>query len=205
MENTVQLKKNDNFKYNAKSIFLTYAQCPVPKDVILEHLKSRARPVTNQLIKACIGREQHEDGNHHLHVCAWYTKPLQFRGATHMDIEYQGKTYHPNVKNKQIGNKKKALQYCSKEDPEPLQYNMDIKEETKARESHRKLISQDLILGKRTLLEAMESGDVSLHEAKKVQEGIDLYKRLKKEAKPDLPASLPNPWGRDLPVHTDRK
>jgi hypothetical protein len=85
-----------------------------------------------------------------------------------MDLEYQGKTYHPNIKNKQIKNKNKALGYCAKEDPEPLQYNMDIKEETKARESKKKIISIDLVLGKRKLTDAIEAGDVSLSDAVKV-------------------------------------
>lgn len=87
---------------------------------MLQHLKDRARPVTNKLLKACIGRETHEDGNYHLHICAWYTKPLQFRGARHLDIEYNGETYHPNIKDKQVKSKKRALEYCTKEDPEPL-------------------------------------------------------------------------------------
>lgn len=85
MENPPQ-KQPKNFDYNAKSIFLTYAQCPVSKEDMLEHLKRRARPAANQLLKACIGQELHEDGNTHLHVCAWYTKALRFKKADHMDI-----------------------------------------------------------------------------------------------------------------------
>ena len=42
-----------------------------------------------------------------------------------MDI--QG--YHPNIRDKQIRNKYKAIAYCAKEDPEPLQFNMDIRAE----------------------------------------------------------------------------
>lgn len=122
-----------------------------------------------------------------------------------MDLEYEGKTFHPNIKDKQVKSKAKALGYCAKEDPDPLCYNMDIKAETAARESHKKLISQDLITGKRKLTEAIESGDVTIFDAVKAHQGLQLYKRLKQEDKPDLPASLPNPWGRDLPVHTGRK
>ena len=44
---------------------------------------------------------------------------------------------------------------------------MDIKEEMKARDSHKKIVSQDLILGKRTLTEAMEAGDITVFEATK--------------------------------------
>lgn len=82
-----------------------------------------------------------------------------------MDLTYEGKTFHPNIKDKQIKSKAKALGYCAKEDPEPLQYNMDIKEETKARESKKKIISLDLIHGKRKLTEAIETGDIAIQDA----------------------------------------
>lgn len=40
-------KNNKGFQYRGKSIFLTYSQCPVPKDDMLEHLKVKAKPDTN--------------------------------------------------------------------------------------------------------------------------------------------------------------
>ena len=90
------------FQYNNKSIFLTYPQCPITKEEMLEHLKERARPVaTNQLFKACIGQEKHEDGGLHLHICAWYTNPLRFRKPDHMDIKApDGTWYHPNIRDR---------------------------------------------------------------------------------------------------------
>ena len=74
-----------NFRYSAKSIFLTYAKCPVSKEDMLLHLKARARPQANELVKACIAQEQHKDGDLHLHVAAWYSQKLEFRKADHMD------------------------------------------------------------------------------------------------------------------------
>lgn len=47
----------------------------------------------------------------------------------------------------------------------------------------------------------MESGDVTLWEADKVAQGLETYKRLKKEDKPDLPEFLPNPF--DLMLLSD--
>lgn len=67
-----QQRVEDNFRYCSKSIFLTYAQCPAPREIILEKLKTACR-APNQLLKACVGLEHHEDGNEHLHACAWYT------------------------------------------------------------------------------------------------------------------------------------
>lgn len=73
-----------------------------------------------------------------------------------MDVTHEGKTYHPNIRGQQVKNRKAALTYCAKEDPEPFQYNMDLKQETEAREKHNKILSKDLILGKRTLTQMLE-------------------------------------------------
>ena len=148
------------FRYKAKSIFLTYAQCDVEKEAMLAHLKARVGiDQTNQLAKACIGQELHKDGGKHLHVCAWYTHELRFNKPDYLD--YEG--FHPNIKDERVKRKKAALEYCSKEDPNPLQYNMDIKEETAARTEHRKILSKRLIDGV-PLHELAEAGDVTLYD-----------------------------------------
>lgn len=121
-----------------------------------------------------------------------------------MDIEYQGKTYHPNIKDTQVKSKAKALGYCSKEDPNPLCHNMDIKAETKARESHKKILGKRLMDGEPLHRVAREEPNL-LFGYQRLKTDIEAYNRDVAEDKPDLPASLPNPWGRDLPVHTDRK
>ena len=117
------------FEFRSQSAFLTYAQCPVPKDQLMAHLKSKiGTREGNQLVKACIGQEKHQDGNLHLHICAWYTTQLYFTDPTYLDIPYEGKFYHPNISDR-IKSKKKALAYTSKSDPEPLQFNMDLAQE----------------------------------------------------------------------------
>ena len=82
---------------------------------------------------------------------------------------------------------------------------MDIQAETEAREGHRKLLSKRLLTGETNIKEEMEAGNLTVFDACKAEQGLALYKRLKKEDKPDLPDKLPNPWNRDMPVYTDRK
>ncbi len=158
-------RKAKRFSYHAKSIFLTYSQCPIDKETMLQHLKDKAKPKEhNRLLKAAIGQEFHEDGGKHLHVCAWYTHPLKFERADYMDIKDEhDNNYHPNVKDRQVNNRKKALTYCSKHDPEPLEFNIDIKAETKAREDHSKILTKELIIGKRTLQEMVDDGDIPIN------------------------------------------
>ena len=131
---------------------------------------------------------------------------MKFRDVAHMDIkDDEGNWYHPNIRDRQINNKRRALQYCSKEDPNPLCYNMDIKEETKARESHSKILTKRILTEGVPLAQLVEQGEIPLNQLPQWERGLVAYKRMKKEDKPDLPATLPNPWKKDLPIHTDRK
>ena len=184
------------FRYKAKSIFLTYSQCDVEKEDMLAHLKAKTGlDKTNQLLKCCIGQERHEDGGLHLHICAWYTHDLNFNDAKYLD--YEG--FHPNIKEKRIQRKKAAIGYCAKEDPNPLQYNMDIKEEQEARKDHRKILSKRICDGT-PLQDLVEEGEITLFDLPKWEAGYTIYKRLKGENKPDLPEFIPNPWGKSLPA-----
>ena len=123
-----------------------------------------------------------------------------------MDItDVDGTTYHPNIKDKQIKNKQRALTYCSKEDPDPLCYNMDIKEETKARESHSKILTKRLIDGEATLNQLVEEGMIPLNQYCNWERGLNAYKRQKQLEKEKLPESLPNPWDLDLKILNDCK
>ena len=64
----------------------------------MEHLKVKlGSRANNQLLKACIGQEKHQDGNFHLHICAWYSQHLAFSDPKYLDIVYEETTYHPNV------------------------------------------------------------------------------------------------------------
>ena len=167
-------------------------------DVLKERIGSDK---TNQLLKACIGQEHHADGGLHLHVCAWYTHELRFTDSRYLDLPGdEGATYHPNIKDTRIKRKKAALQYCSKEAPEPLQFNMDIKEEAAARQDHRKILTKRIIEGA-PLHKLIDDGELNLIDLPKWKQGLDLYRRLKGEEKPDLPDILPNPF--DLIIHSD--
>ena len=98
-----------------------------------------------------------------------------------MDIQDEdGNNYHPNIKNRQIENKKRALAYCSKEDPNPLCYNMDIHEETKARESHKKILGKRLLDGE-PLNKVVEENPELIFEYTKLETNLAAYKRAKRE------------------------
>lgn len=114
--------------------------------------------------------------------------------------------HHPNIRGNKVQNKKAALAYCSKEDPNPLQFNMDIKEETAAREGKRKIIGKRLIEEPNyTLTQMVEENPSELYNLPQWEKALQTYKRLKGSDKPDLPELLPNPWNLVLPSDNETK
>lgn len=76
------------FRLSAKVLFVTYPQCPVPKDAILAHLDSIL-----DIEWALIAQEEHKDGNAHLHALVKLNKKLDTKNSRLLD--YEG--YHPNL------------------------------------------------------------------------------------------------------------
>lgn len=80
--------------FNCRHFFLTYPRCPLPANVLLDHLKGLSTPRGIALSPTFIrvARELHEDGYPHLH--ALLCLPQSYRAsATFFDL--QG--YHPNI------------------------------------------------------------------------------------------------------------
>lgn len=76
------------FRLNARNIFLTYPQCPLSKETLLEELKKIKAPDYY-----VIAEELHEDGSPHLHALLRYNKPIDIKRQDYFDI--QG--HHPNM------------------------------------------------------------------------------------------------------------
>lgn len=89
--------------FNGKRFFLTYAQCPEDKEGLLTFLRTRGT-----LQSFVVAREQHADGQFHLHACVAYEQVIR-AGKRHFDFE--GK--HPNVQSPRNWNA--CIQYCKKD------------------------------------------------------------------------------------------
>lgn len=75
------------FRLNARNFSLTYPQCNVSKEELLEHLKS-FKP-----IYICCAHEEHEDGSPHLHATIRFQAKKDIKNERIFD--YQG--FHPNI------------------------------------------------------------------------------------------------------------
>lgn len=105
-----------DFRFQGKSVALTYPQCPVMKENALEHLLDKF-PIDEYFI----AREKHEDGEWHLHMYLSFKERVRTRDVRAFDIGI----YHPNIQT--CKNKGRWLRYMSKEDQDPLT-NMNTKE-----------------------------------------------------------------------------
>lgn len=89
----------------------------------------------------------------------------------------------------------KVLAYVSKEDPHPLQFNMDIKADMAARNSHKKILGKRLCDGE-PLVEVMKDHPELLFGYKRLKSDIKSYERDKERAgKYAALNGFPTSWG----------
>lgn len=99
-----------SFRLQAKHIALTYAQCPLDKKTIYDFLLKLSHPVT----KVLVAEEEHQDGGRHYHAYIEFVRKPHIRDQRYFDLHEQ----HPNISSCRCP--RKWIEYCSKEDPEPL-------------------------------------------------------------------------------------
>lgn len=100
------------FRFQRKTVFLTYAQCPLEKERILEHLQS-----LGDLEEYIIARELHANGDPHIHVYAKWADKISTRDPRFFDIRSHDNSidyFHPNIAStiKSVAAVKK---YCTKD------------------------------------------------------------------------------------------
>jgi len=98
-----------SFNFDGLHVFLTYPQCPLPREQLRDILVERTSAE-----KHFVARERHEDGNYHLHVYLHFGRRRRFVGSGCFDVD----GYHPNIQKPRSA--RDVIAYCSKEDTEPL-------------------------------------------------------------------------------------
>lgn len=92
------------FRLSAKNIFLTYPQCPLSPQQLLDRLRAKFT-----FAEYSIGQENHQDGNLHLHAVLCFEKKLETRTETLFDVD----GYHPNIQ--AARNRGDCIRYTQKE------------------------------------------------------------------------------------------
>lgn len=97
-----------SFRIDLKNVGLTYPQCDLTRERVLECL----RILGGDKYQACIvAQENHADGNKHIHAYLRLSAKRCFRDPRAFDID----GYHPNIQG--LRHARKWVQYIRKEDP----------------------------------------------------------------------------------------
>lgn len=96
-----------SFRFNAKTVFLTYPQCALSKEEVLERITQKF-PIQDYIV----AREKHEDGSPHLHCYFKFVKKVDSRDARVFDVVDS----HPNIKSlTKVSAIKNAQKYAKKD------------------------------------------------------------------------------------------
>lgn len=101
----------NNFRLASKNLFLTFPQC----EFSLEEFKQKVLEffADLEIIKGVCSREQHEDGNHHLHLYVNLKKECRTRNAAYFD-NLVSPPKHPNIVSR-VKNQLKTIEYVIKD------------------------------------------------------------------------------------------
>lgn len=121
--------EESSFRYNARSVFLTYPNCNLPMQTMLEEL-TKIKAIKHYIIAT----ELHESGEPHLHCVLRYSTPISTRNNRYFDIN----NFHPNIQKPQ--DLENCVNYCKKDGnfitnwPETKEWGDILKESNTAEE-----------------------------------------------------------------------
>jgi len=100
----------ENFRFNAKRVFLTYPQCgELSRESVRDLLVS-----THGAQYYCVARESHRDGNYHIHAYGEWSGAFSTRDVRIFDVDGQ----HPNIQ--PVRSARRVLEYIQKSDDNVL-------------------------------------------------------------------------------------
>lgn len=183
---------SSKFQINSSILFLTYPRCDHAKEDLFQFFLGYLKP---KALEVVVAREQHKDGCNHLHAVVKWDEAYRTRNPNEFDF----RGAHCNVQ--PARSYKNVLKYCTKEDNFIANFDIAslliLKKPEKERLGARILAGEDVI-------EIIKENPKFLFGYTKLKTDIEEYKKDSEEI-PDLPAELPNPWGKNMQVDTDIK
>lgn len=148
----------------AKGWILTYPQCPLTKERVLDLLKANAQAKGFGISEYIVAEEKHKDGSPHLHAFIKYDKRIYFENSKFDLIESADKKYHGNY---QIAKSwHRCEEYCAKEG----QYITNINIEAAKAKKAKMLTKEDYVKDPLTVLEEGKIKFMQLNQFIKNQE-----------------------------------
>lgn len=155
------------FRVDSKSWFLTYPRCSLDKEVVLDLLKAKGKPI----VGAVVASELHEDGSPHVHVYLLLGDRFNCRNPRFWDLG----SHHGNY---QAAKSLEAVIKYIKKDGNYLEFGtLNWEEKLKSRKEHRRYLGAKLI-GGTPLLEVVQEDPALLFGLKKLREDLTVWTQL---------------------------
>ena len=169
------------FQINSSKLFLTYPQCNVPKEKVLELVTTMFQP-----LYYIIAHELHANGDDHIHCYLELGTSYRSRSAKFADFVYEGNTFHGNYQG--CRSAKNVIKYCTK--AEDYLSNMDVSNIGK---SSRSDDFRRLIDGSISISDLIIEKPQYLMDCQKLVNSLNCFKRIKNDTRTPLPTFIPNP------------
>ena len=165
----------------AKGWFLTYPQCPCPKEDCLADLRDGLKEKRNLDVEEyVVAEEKHENGDPHLHAFIKLNKRIRFSKDL-FDIIYEGKTYHGHY---EIAKSWHAVEkYCKKEGDYISNLNIKAAQNKQSKKIGVKELESDP-------LELLERGVISGFQLANFVKNQNVYNLLKNKRKANRDINL---------------
>ena len=152
----------------AKGWFLTYPQCPLPKELVLKYLEQN---VNFKIEEYVIAEEKHENGDPHIHAFIKLDRRVKFK-VDRFDLKDLETTYHGNY---QIAKSWRAVQqYVTKDGNYISNLNLEA-----AKSKHAKKIGREEL--ERNALDLLDEGIISGFQLKSFVANQNVYNLLKQQ------------------------
>lgn len=185
---------NGKFRLDSKSLFLTYPQCPLPKEVARDLLISKGKAIRG----GCVGAELHQDGSPHLHAYLQLEKRYDCRDSSFWDL--QG--YHGNYQSAR--KPLDALNYVRK-DKDFIEWgDLDVEGKVHAALGHTRYLGKRLIEGE-PLHTLTEEYPELLFKYRDIKAGLAAYRQDCAPVLPRCVGFLPNTFGLCLPLLSSKQ
>lgn len=186
-------QKPKRYQICSSKLFLTYPQCPVPKEDALQILTNIFLNVQHYII----AREEHKNGDLHLHCYleGIVEQPWRATDPKFADFEYNGELYHGNYQG--CKSAKNVQKYVTKGDD----YLSDMDMSSILGKASNKRAAANLIIKKRQpLIDVIKIYPELVFDYKKHKQNIEAFLKDADNQRGDLPKWIPNPWGKILPT-----
>lgn len=178
------------YQINSARLFLTYPQCPIPK----EDAWSILVLIFPDIMEYIIASERHANGDLHLHIYLKLNDTFRSRDSRFADLFYENVLYHGNYQG--CRSEKNVIKYCTKE--EDYLSNFDINDRLFKQQRHKRILGDGLISKKITLVDCVKEHPEMIFGYKKLKQDLEEYFLDEQDKRGPLPTFLPNPWGKML-------